>query len=185
MIDSRIAVKYATALFRAAKHADEVKRISDDFVAMSDLLRKNPALKRFLESPQVLAKDKNRLIDLSFKPRISQTLFSFLLLVIEKHRIHHLLSMAKEFENLVKEDQGIIEALLITARETDQKLLEQIRQELEKTTGKKVEMKKEIDHRLIGGIIIIVGGRVIDRSVRCQLNLLKDQMSALKVHESA
>jgi F-type H+-transporting ATPase subunit delta len=86
---------------------------------------------------------------------------------------------------LVKEDQGIIEARLITARETDQKLLEQIRQELEKTTGKKVEMKKEIDPRLIGGMVIIVGDRVIDRSVRCQLNLLKDQMSALKVHESA
>jgi len=91
-------------------------------------------------------------------------------------------SMAGEFQRLVKEDQGIVEARLITARSLDQALASQIREELEKNTGKKVEMKLEVDPSLIGGIVVILGDKIIDRSIRHQLSQLKDQMSALKVY---
>ncbi len=184
MIESRVAIKYATALFRAAKRTDEVQSISDDLKTLSDLLRKSPRLKSFLESPQVLEKDKTDLLASGFKSSISGTLFSFLLLVMEKHRIQHLLLMAEEFEQLVKRDQGILEAQLITARELDETLQNQIRQELERSTGKKVEIVTRVEPRLIGGVVVKLGDKVIDRSIRHQLNQLKEQMSALKVHES-
>jgi len=104
------------------------------------------------------------------------------MLVVSKHRIQYLLSMAEEFQRLVKEDQGIVEARLITARSADQALVDQIRQELEENTGKKVEIKLEVDPSLIGGIVVILGDKIIDRSIRYQLSQLKEQMSALKVH---
>ena len=182
MIESKVAIKYATALFRTAKRTNQVERISHDLEALSHLLRKNLLLKNFLESPQVLEKDKKQLLSSTFKPLISEALFSFLLLVVNKHRIGYLLSMAEEFQRQVKEDQGIVEARLITARSADQTLVDQIRQELEKTTGKKVEMKLEVDPSLIGGIVVILGDRIIDQSIRYQLAQLKGQMSALKVH---
>jgi F-type H+-transporting ATPase subunit delta len=109
-------------------------------------------------------------------------LFSFLMLVVSKHRIQYLLFMAEELQRLVKEDQGIVEASLITARSVDQALVDQIRQELEKSTGKRVEMKLEIDPSLIGGIVVILGDKIIDRSIRYQLGQLKEQMSAMKVY---
>jgi F-type H+-transporting ATPase subunit delta len=185
MIESRLAIKYATALFRAAKRAGEVQTISDDLRALSRLLRTSPNLKNFMESPQVLEGDKKKLIASSLKPSISEVLFSFLLLVIEKHRIGYLLSMAEEFDRLVKEDQGILEARLITARSLDETLLDQFRQELEEITGKRVEIETGVEPRLIGGVVVMVGGKVIDWSIRHQLDQLKEQMSALKVHESA
>ncbi|MGB7062262.1 MAG: F0F1 ATP synthase subunit delta, partial [Candidatus Zixiibacteriota bacterium] len=64
----------------------------------------------------------------------------------------------------------------------DQTLASQIQEELEKNTGKKVEMKLEVDPSLIGGIVVILGDKIIDRSIRHQLSQLKDQMSALKVY---
>ena len=182
MIESRVAIKYATALFRTAKKTNQVEMISHDLEVLSNLLRKNLLLKNFLESPQVLEKDKKELLSSTFKPQISEALFSFLLLVVSKHRIGYLLSMAEEFQRLVKEDQGIVEARLITARSADQTLVDQIRQELEKSTGKKVEIKLEIDTYLIGGIVVILSDKIIDRSIRYQLGQLKEQMSALKVH---
>ena len=182
MIESKVAIKYATALFRTAKRTNQVEMISHDLEAISNLLMKNALLKNFLESPQVLERDKKALLSLSLKPLISEALFSFLILVVSKHRIQYLLSMGEEFQRLVKEDQGIVEARLITARSADQYLVDQIRQELEESTGKKVEIKLEIDSFLIGGIVVILGDRIIDRSIRYQLTQLKDQMSALKVY---
>ena len=184
MIGSRIAAKYAVALFRAAKRAGEIASISDDLRVISELLGSDPSLKHFLESPQVSDKNKRDLLGLSVKPSVSQTLFSFLLLVLEKHRIHYLQPMAEEFEGLVKEDQGILDARLITARELDQTLRVEIQQELERSTGKRIQVQTQIEPQLIGGVVVMVGNKVIDRSIRYQLNQLKEQMSALKVHES-
>jgi len=182
MIESKVAIKYATALFRTAKRTNQVENISHDLEALSNLLKENALLKNFLESPQVLEKDKKELLGSTFKPLISEALFSFLMLVVSKHRIQYLLSMAEEFQRLVKEDQGIVEACLITARSVNQALVDQIRQELEKNTGKKVELKLQIDPYLLGGIVVILGDKIIDRSIRHQLTQLKDQMSALKVY---
>ncbi len=182
MIESKVAIKYATALFRTAKRTNQIESISHDLEALSNLLRKNPLLKNFLESPQVLEKDKKELLNSTFKPQVSEALLSFLMLVVSKHRIQYFLSMAEEFQRLLKEDQGIVEARLITARGVDQALVDQIRQELEKNTGKKVEIKLEIDPHLLGGIVVILGDKIIDRSIRYQLNQLKEQMTTLRVY---
>jgi F-type H+-transporting ATPase subunit delta len=182
MIESRVAVKYATALFRTAKRTAQLESISRDLAALSGLLSTNVLLKNFVESPQVLEKDKKEFLTSTFQPLISQALFSFLMLVLSKHRIQYLVSMTEEFQRLVKEDQGIVEARLITARSLDQVLAGQIREELEKSTGKTVEMKLQVDPSLIGGIVVILGDKIIDRSIRHQLSRMKDKMSALKVY---
>jgi F-type H+-transporting ATPase subunit delta len=182
MIEPRVATKYATALFRTAKRTDQIKSILDDLLALSDLLKSTPSLKEFLESPQVLEKDKKELFRSTFEPVISQALFSFLLLVLSKHRIGYLLPMTQEFQRLVKEDQGIVQARLVTARAVDRSLVDQIRREMEKSTGKKVEMKLQTEPYLIGGIVIILGDKIIDRSIRHQLSQMKEQMSEVKVY---
>ncbi len=182
MIESRVAIKYATALFRTAKKTNQVESISHDLSTLSLLLRRNVLLKNLLESPQVLEKNKKELISSIFKPLISEALFSFLMLVLNKHRIQYLISMAEEYEQLVREDQGIVEACLTTARSLDKTLAGQIRQELERTSGKRIDMQLKIDASLIGGIVIILGDKVIDRSIRHQLSQLKEQMSALRVY---
>jgi F-type H+-transporting ATPase subunit delta len=182
MIESRIARKYASALFFSSKRIQQVERISADLETVYDLLKKLPRLKSFLESPQILEKEKEELIAASFKGRISEALYSFLLLVLSKHRIPYLLPMAEEFKRLVKEDQGIMSARLISARQMESSLHEQIKVELEKISGKRVELETQIDPNLMGGMIIILGDRIIDRSIRYQLSQLKEQMSAIRVY---
>ena len=182
MIESRVAGKYAHALFSAAKRINQLDPISADLGTISRLLTEFPHLKILLESPQILEKEKRDLISNTFRGRISEVLFSFLLLVLSKHRIAYLLPMADEFGRLVKEDKGIVTARLITARQLEPSLMEDIVHELEKTTGKKIEIKTDINSNLIGGIVIILGDRIIDRSIRYQLNQLKEQMSALRVY---
>jgi len=182
MIESQVARRYATALFRTAKRVEQVERILDDLKAIADLLRKDPNLKNFLESPQILDQHKRELVTTAFKHLVSEALFSFLVLVLEKHRIEYMLAMVKEYEGLVKEDQGILQARVITASTLDPVFRDRLKDELEKNTGKKIEMILKIDARIIGGIIVILGNKIIDRSIRHQLDELKEEMLALRVH---
>lgn len=182
MIESRIARKYAAALFSSSKRIRQVESISADMEAISDLLKKLPHLKSFLESPQILEKEKEELFAISFKESISEALYSFLLLVLSKHRIPYLLPMAEEFKRLVKEDQGIVSARLISARQLGPSVSDEIKVELEKSSGKKVELDTQVDPGLIGGLIIILGDRIIDQSIRHQLSQLKEQMLAIRVY---
>jgi F-type H+-transporting ATPase subunit delta len=182
MIESQVARRYATALFRTAKRIDQVERILEDLKAIADLLRKDPSLKNFLEAPQILDQYKKELFTTAFKHIVSEALFSFLILVLDKHRIQYLLGMAEEYERLVKEDQGILQARIVTARALDSVFRDRLKEELEKSTGKKIEMLLKIDPEIIGGIIVILGNQIIDKSIRHQLDELKEEMLALTVH---
>jgi len=182
MIESQVARRYATALFGTAKRIDQTDRILDDLKAIADLLRKDPNLKNFLEAPQILEEYKRELITTAFKHLISEALFSFLVLVLDKHRIEYLLAMAKDYERLVKEDQGILQARVITTRALDPVFRNRLKEELERTTAKKIEMLLKIDPQIIGGIIVILGNKIIDRSIKHQLDELKEEMLALRVH---
>jgi F-type H+-transporting ATPase subunit delta len=182
MIESQVARRYASALFRTAKRVDQVDRILDDLKAIADLLRGDPSLKNFLEAPQILDQYKRELVTTAFKPLVSEALFSFLVLVLEKHRIQYLLAMTAEYERLVKEDRGILQARIITARALDPAFKNRLKEELEKSTDKKIEMILKINPQIIGGIIVILGNKIIDRSIRHQLDELKEEMLALTVH---
>jgi F-type H+-transporting ATPase subunit delta len=182
VIESQVARRYAAALFRTAKRIDQVEKILADLKAIADLLRKDLSLKNFLEAPQILDQYKRELITTAFKDLISEALFSFLVLVLDKHRIEYLLAMAKEYERLVKEDQGILQTRVITTRALDPVFRNRLKEELEKSTGKKIEMILKIDPQIIGGIIVILGDKIIDSSIRGQLDELKEEMLALKVH---
>lgn len=182
MIEFQVARRYATSLFRTAKRMDQVDRILVELKAIADLLRKDPNLKNFLEAPQILDQHKEEVLTTAFKNSVSEALFSFLLLVLEKHRIEYLLAMAEEYERLVKEDQGILPTCFITARPLDPAFADRLKEEFEKNTGKRIEMISKIDPEIIGGIIVILGNKIIDKSIRHQLDELKEEMLALKVH---
>ena len=182
MIESQVARRYATALFGTAKRIDQTDRILDDLKAIADLLRKDPNLKNFLEAPQILEEYKRELITTAFKHLISEALFSFLVLVLDKHRIEYLLAMAKDYERLVKEDQGILQARVITTRALGPVFRNRLKEELEKNTGKTIEMILKIDPQIIGGITVILGNKIIDKSIKHQLDELKEEMLALRVH---
>jgi F-type H+-transporting ATPase subunit delta len=182
MIESQVARRYATALFRTAKRISQTDRILDDLKAIADLLRKDPNLKKFLEAPQILDQYKTELFTTAFKNLVSEALFSFLILVQGKHRIEYLLAMTEEYERLVKEDQGILQAHIITARPLDPVFGNRLKEELEKNTGKRIEMILVIEPKIIGGIIVILGNKIIDKSIRHQLDELKEDMLAIRVH---
>jgi F-type H+-transporting ATPase subunit delta len=181
MRDSRVASRYAHALFSVAISREIVDIVASELFQLKSFAEKDKRFLRFLEAPQVLGDDKVNLIKSLFTSRLSPPLVSFLLLLIEKNRIEFLSEIAGEFEKMLENYRGIIRARVTTAIQISEEYKQALRTKLEKLSGQKIEIIHKIDREIIGGIIVQLNYKVIDRSIRHELGSLRHDLLALKV----
>ncbi len=182
MISSEVGKKYAAALFKTAKKNKLTDSVLENFRLILKLLEENLLFKNLLEAPQVREKEKKELLNNLFKGRISELLLSLLTLLVDKKRIQYLFDIFPEYERLVKEDKGIVVAEVTTAIPLDETMCQRLQEKLERKTRKKIEMQKKVDLDIIGGMLVVLGDKVIDRSIRYQLSELKERISGVRVH---
>ncbi len=182
MKDTHVSRCYAQALFNVALSRSTVDIISSEITQLKSFNDKDARFGNFLDAPQVLTEHKIAMVKALFTTRLSPSLLSFLLLLIEKGRVDHLGEIAREFEKLVRTHKGLIRARVTTAVFLDEVYKKRLRDRLENLTGKKVEILYKIDHSIIGGIIVQLEHKVIDRSVRNVLDNLRHELLAVKVY---
>ncbi|HVP36610.1 MAG TPA: ATP synthase F1 subunit delta [Terriglobales bacterium] len=183
MIDQIVSQRYALALFNAAESAGEglAEQIQKELSLISDLWDKNAELRAFLEAPQISGEEKDELLQTTFKGKISELLLQFLLFLISKARLENILGINTQYDELLKEKEGLVEAQVITASSLDKKLSASLKEKMEKKTGKKVNLIFKLDPDIIGGIKVIVGNQIIDKSIRTELDKLRESLLSIKV----
>jgi F-type H+-transporting ATPase subunit delta len=102
---------------------------------------------------------------------------NFLLVVVDKGRASELASIHKEFAALVAADEGRLEVELTTAYELSEDEAREILQQIEKSSGRKVDATRHVDPGLIGGFILQAGSMRVDTSVRGRLQRLRQELS--------
>ena len=182
MILSGIAKRYAVALFDAAVKQDVAEQVNEDMSSFVELLRSNKDLVGFLKSPEALKESKKQLIIDVFGDRTAGLFVKFILLLIDKKRLKHILDITDAYHQLFEQLQGIVEARVITAVPLDADLEQRAVDRLEEATGKTIRLNKTIDPDIIGGMIIIVEDSIIDGSIRYKLEQMKKSLSEVKVH---
>jgi len=182
MSDTSVARRYAQALFNVALSRETVDIIGSELFQLKSFSDKDRRFIGFLQAPQVLTEHKVGLVKSLFTTRLSPSLVSFLLLLIEKNRVNLLSGIAREFENLLDDHKGLIRARVTTAIHIEQNFKDRLVKSLERITGKKIELIHKIDRKIIGGIVIQLNYRVIDRSVRFQLDSMRHDLMAVKVY---
>ncbi len=182
MKDTRVAQRYAHALFQVAVSRQMVETMASELFQLRSFSDKDASFLHFLKAPQVLKEDKAKLITSLFASRISPPLVSFIQLLIEKNRIEFLSDIARDFEELLQDYRDIIKAQVTTAVPVTDEFKELLRVRLEKLSGKKIEIEHKIDKGIIGGIIVNLNFKVIDRSVKHELESLKHGLMSLKVY---
>ena len=148
---------------------------------VATLLRDEPRIREFLETPRVTTEERKRAIRASFAGRVPEPLLRFLLVVIEKRRQALLEEIASEYAVLVDELRGRVRAHVTVARPADPALQKEIVASLEKRLGKKVVPTFHTDPALVGGVLIRVGDLLYDGSVRRRIAGLKRRMLAATV----
>lgn len=182
MRETAVARRYAQALFNVAISRERVDIIGSELGQLKSFSDKDHRFVNFLQAPQILTEHKTAMVKSLFTTRLSPSLLSFLLLLIEKERVALLSEIAREFAKLLEDYRGIIRARVTTAVDIDQNYKKIMTEKLEKLTGKKIELVHKIDRAIMGGIIVQLNFRIIDRSIRSELAALRHDLMAVKVY---
>ena len=173
---------YGDALFEAAREAGRMDDMYEEVLELQKLLQANEELQKMMENPKVIREDKENVIETVFRGRISDEIVELMKLMIAKGRYSNIESVFDYFIGLVKEEKKIGIAYVTTAVElTDGQKDEIVRRLLETTRYESFEMNYEVDASLIGGMVIRIGDRVVDSSIKTKLYELSKSLRKIQV----
>ena len=173
MSELRISSRYAKSLFDLATEQKVLEAVHADMKLFSDANEANPSLVNVLKSPIIDGDKKLAVLDGIFGKHFNKLSNIFLRTLIKKRREKYLPGISTEFLRLFKELNNIVTAKVTTATLMSDEARKQIKQNLEKQTGKTIELESKVDPSIIGGIKIQVGDKLFDDSIAKQLNNLK------------
>jgi F-type H+-transporting ATPase subunit delta len=177
MIRGSIVRGYAKALFDLASDQNGVAEISAKFGEVEVLLGESPQLQDVLGKPIYLAAERLSLAREVFsRMDLPPILLNFLLVLVENNRFLYVSAIYKMFQQLYDEQAGIRRGTLLSVKpipdDDERKLVDWLNHRLQGS----IQLEKRLDPNLLGGLKIVVGSRVIDASIRNQLERLKTQL---------
>jgi F-type H+-transporting ATPase subunit delta len=181
MKDSNVAGRYARGLFLVTERRRETARALEDLKALRPVLQHGSRLGSFLASPAVRPADKQAALRRGLEGKVTHTVVLFLQLLLRKKRLPEYPRIVVEFETLFERSQGIQRAHVASAVALTDAERERLHGELERYTGKKINLTSEVDPRLIGGALVRIGDHVIDRSAATLLRAIEEQLAAVTV----
>ena len=178
MRDPTIARNYADALFEAGEQLDQTERFADLMEGLATAMITEPVIRVALESPRVPKPTKQRLLEQALREYAPPQFVRFLGAVIKRGRQELLPIISDEYTALVDEKFNRLRAGVTLARKPDQALQETVRTRLSEATGKEIIPHFRTDPSILGGVVLRIGDRIIDGSLRRQMLTLKRQLLA-------
>ena len=177
MNESKITVRYAKALFALAKETNSVESMKSDMELLYQCIREVPELQFVINSPVIKVSEKIRLFDESFRGTFTTLTLSFINMALGRRREEYLISIARYVLSLLKADQGIRSAELVTAIPLDESLRKSIIRFITRKFCTQVELHESVDEKLIGGFVLRVGDEQIDASLASKLERIKTALT--------
>jgi len=176
-ITSSFAGRYATALFDLAKETGAVDAVVADLATFDALIDAHEDMQRFVRSPVFSAEDQVRALQpILDKIGVKGLAQKFLLLVATQRRLFAVRQMVKDLRQLVDQERGVVRATVTLAETPSSKALDAIKASLKDVAGAGAEIDLEIDPEIIGGIIVQIGSKMVDSSLRTKLNGIRTAM---------
>ena len=184
MIDSVAAQRYARALFEIAQAVGSDQRVEEELAAFSEAVQGSEELKSFLENPRFNVEEKRKLVD-KLSPKggdaISQTLVKFYALLLQKGRFSLIHEVAMSFKRISDEAKNEAAVEIKTAVPISAEAERAVVLRLEKMTGIKITVKKEVDPSIIGGVFVRMKNKILDGSVQNKIQSLKRELVSARV----
>lgn len=172
-----ISKTYGDALFELATEENQVDTMLAEVQALQTILKENTELNDLMNHPKIVKEEKLQVMENIFKGRVTKELTGFLSLVITKDRYGQIGEIFRYFIDKVKAMKGIGIAYVTTAVELKDSQKQQIVDKLLATTSyKEMEMHYFVDQSIIGGMVIRIGDRVVDSSIKTKLEELQKQL---------
>ena len=177
MSQYRVAKRYAKSLLDLSIEQKNVDAIAKDMAFVDLVCRENRDLRQLLSNPIINHDKKLTVLKRVFEGKVNEVVIRFFEIMSRKNREEVLYETADAFKELYNEHKGIAIAELTTAVPVDSKLKEQFVSFAADKTGKKVELKEQINEELIGGYSLKIGDLLMDASVSSKLNAIKRELA--------
>ena len=178
MREATIARNYAEALFQLGERTNESERFGDLIEGVGGAIEADESIRVVLESPNVTKAAKQELLARALKNRAPDSFIRFLKAVIKRGRQGIIPAIARQYLELLDVKFDRVHASVAMARTPDQALREAVRKSLSEVLGKEVIAHYREDPGILGGVIVRIGDRVMDGSLRRRLKILRRQMLA-------
>jgi len=172
-----MAGRYATALFDLALEDKALDKVRADLDRFDGLVADSAELTRLVRSPVFTADEQVKALDAILKQAgIDGISANFIKLVAANRRLFAVRGIIKAFRALVAAHKGEVSASVTAAEPLSDKNLAALKGALNAVTGKDVDLKVDVDPAIIGGLVVKLGSRMVDSSIRTKLNSIKTAM---------
>nr|WP_227010128.1 F0F1 ATP synthase subunit delta [Pelagibius marinus] len=177
---SDLAGRYASALLDLADEQKALDQVADDLKALRSLIAESEDLRRLLDSP-VFSREEQRKAMTALMEKIGtgELTRHFVLVVADNHRLFALPAMIEAYLAELAQRRGEITAEVTAARNLSDAQQAALLEALRSSVGSKVQLDLKVDPALIGGLVVKVGSRMIDSSLRSKLQRLQLAMKGV------
>lgn len=176
-----VSERYALALFETGLELDRLDEFKNEINSVSNVLEDEPKIELILNHPKISKDEKKELLNVIFKDVVSQEVLNFLYVIVDKNRERYLREMCDYYDFLYNEEKNIVEATIVTAVPIEKRTEEKLKLVLTNKLNKNVKLKNVIDTNIIGGAMLKVDNKVIDGSIRGQLDSMMKNLKAMRV----
>ncbi len=176
---SPTVLSYATSLLELADEQGQLQPVGEELNGVGEVLDGSPTFGEYLADPGISAEAREKVLTDVFAGKLSKLTFNFLGVLNVKGRLKLLREIVAAFDDLMDQKLGKVEVDVTVAQRLSADDLEQVRQKVGKALGKDAVVHQYVDESLIGGMVLRVGDRLVDGSVKTQLqNIRKRILSA-------
>ncbi|MEM7568035.1 MAG: F0F1 ATP synthase subunit delta [Pseudomonadota bacterium] len=174
---SGVAGRYASALFDLAKERGDIEGVEAELGRFEDLVNANDDLRRLIMSPAFSAQEQVKgMMAVLERAGIGGLAANFIGLVARNRRLFVVLDMVKAYRAFASAERGEVTALVTSAEPLSDAQEQSLRDALREAAGSEVSLSKRVDPDLIGGLVVQLGSRQIDTSLRTRLASMRKAM---------
>ena len=172
-----LARVYADALFGVGKEKDKLDELHDQLGQFADAIGESNDMRLFFFSPYFSSAEKLDGIERAVS-EAEPEFINFLELLAEKHRMPVIFAIRAAFDELWAKERHRLGVTVTSAVELDPNVVEMVGKEIAKQTGQEIDLQAVVDEDVVGGLVLRVGNRVLDASVRAKLERLRKELSS-------
>jgi F-type H+-transporting ATPase subunit delta len=181
VISPVLARRYARALLGLSQRLGDLEKTHQDLEGISRVFEGDPRVRRFFEAPNIARAEKEAFLEKGWKPKLNRNVYGLLVLLLRRRRFDHLVAIAAEFHKIAEEAQGITRAVVRTAVPISDRQADVLRRTLNRSTGRKIMLTREVDPALLGGAVLSLDHKVIDGTLATHLWRIRRQLREARV----
>lgn len=169
MAELTVEMTYGEALYEASVEAGKAGEVLEEGFAVLEVIKNQPALGAFMAAPTIAAHKKKNVLKNIFNDRISEELLNLMFILVDRRRTRAFPKIMRYYKVLYEREDGFSYGQIVSATPLSEERIVKFEEETTKLISEKVKLENEVDPYLIGGVKIMVNGKLIDASLRSRL----------------